>query len=133
MEFKRRRYNHSYLNIAPLVDVVFLLLLFFMLTSHLVEEPAVKVKLPASRTADSGTETVPTVLITKNGDLYFQDQKISIETLGQRIKESLSGTEDKRVRIKADRDVKLSVLIRVIDEIRFAGVRDFGIVTIKGD
>ena len=46
MEFERRRHNHAHMNIAPLVDVVFLLLLFFMLTSHLMQEPAIKIKLP---------------------------------------------------------------------------------------
>ncbi len=133
MEFKRTKYNHSYLNIAPLVDVVFLLLLFFMLTSHLVEEPSVKVQLPESRTAITDKQTVPTVVITKEGVVYFMNQQVSIKELREIVKDSLSKAGQKRIRIKADRDVKLSLLISVIDEIRLAGVRDFSIVTIKGD
>ncbi len=51
MKFERKR-SHVHLDIAPLVDVVLNLLLFFMLTSHLVEEPAIKIRLPDSRTAE---------------------------------------------------------------------------------
>ncbi len=133
MEFKRRRYNHSYLNIAPLVDVVFLLLLFFMLTSHLVEEPAIKVKLPESKTATTMTETIPTVVIDKKGRIFFQNQEIRLKDLKSLIAEELSDKKTKRVRIKADRDVSLSVVINVIDQIKLAGVRDFGIVTEKAN
>ena len=133
MEFKRRRYNHSYLNIAPLVDVVFLLLLFFMLTSHLIEEPAIKVKLPESKTANTMTETIPTVVIDKNGRIFFQNQEIRLKDLKALIAKELSDKKTKRVRIKADRAVSLSVVINVIDQIKLAGVRDFGIVTVKSN
>ncbi len=131
MEFKRRRYNHSYLNIAPLVDVVFLLLLFFMLTSHLIEEPAIKVKLPESKTATTMTETIPTVVIDKKGRIFFHNQEIRLKDLKALIERELSDKKTKRVRIKADRAVSLSVVINVIDQIKLAGVRDFGIVTVK--
>ena len=133
MEFKRRRYNHSYLNIAPLVDVIFLLLLFFMLTSHLVEEPAIKIKLPESKTATTMTETIPTVVINKKGRIFFHNQEIRLKDLKALIAKELSDKKTKRVRIKADRAVKLSVIVEVIDQIKLTGVRDFGIVTIKSN
>jgi len=64
MEFERKRSDNFQLNIAPLVDVVFLLLLFFMLTSHIIEEPVVKIKLPGSKTAANETEAIKTITIT---------------------------------------------------------------------
>ncbi len=131
MEFKRKRYSHPYLNVAPLVDVVFLLLLFFMLTSHLVQEPAVRVKLPESKTSSKSERSVPTVYITSKGDIYYQGKRVLLNKLRAKIQASIKTMEHKSIRIKADRDVKLSLLIRVIDEIKLAGIRDFGIVTVR--
>ena len=79
MEFERRRYNHSYMNIAPLVDVVFLLLLFFMLTSRLIREPTLKVRLPESKTAATEQETIRTITITRGGRIFFMDREIRLK------------------------------------------------------
>jgi len=128
MEFKRKKYNHSYLNIAPLVDVVFLLLLFFMLSSHLVQEPAIKIRLPESKTAVSKPEYLPTVFITSTGEIYLENEKVTLKDLSKKIKTYLQ-SGSKEVRIKADKNTSLSLLISVIDQIKVAGVKDFNIVT----
>lgn len=129
MEFERRRHNHSHMNIAPLVDVVFLLLLFFMLTSHLVQEPAIKIKLPESKTAEAKGDTVKTVMITKNGEIYFMDKRVDLNKLQMAIKEGVKDIQKDLLRIKADRDADVGTLISVIDEVRLAGVKNYSIVT----
>ncbi|MFA4911271.1 MAG: biopolymer transporter ExbD [Desulfobacteria bacterium] len=128
MEFERRRHNHAHMDIAPLVDVVFLLLLFFMLTSHLIQEPAIRIKLPESKTAETKNEVIKTVLITKDGELYFMDKRVDLKNLQTVIKEGLTDVERDFLRIKADRDVSVGILVSVIDEVRGSGVRDFSIV-----
>lgn len=129
MEFERKRHNHAHLNIAPLVDVVFLLLLFFMLTSHLMLEPAIKITLPDSRTSETKHEIIKTVLITKEGDIYYLDEKVNLNNLQKSIYDSLQDVEEDFLRIKADKDVNVGLLISVIDEVRLSGVRNFSIVT----
>lgn len=129
MEFERRRQNHSYLNIAPLVDVVFLLLLFFMLTSHLIEEPAIKMSLPDSTTAESMREISRTITITKNGELYFMDKRVDLKNLRALIQISLPEREKGVLRIKADKEVDVGLLVGVIDEVRLSDVKTFSIVT----
>ena len=128
MEFERKRY-HVHLDIAPLVDVVLNLLLFFMLTSHLVEEPAIKIRLPESTTAESMRETSQTITITKNGELYFMDKRVDLKNLRAVIQTSLPEREKGFLRIKADKEVDVGLLVSVIDEVRFAGVKNFSIVT----
>ncbi|NOZ68762.1 MAG: biopolymer transporter ExbD [Deferribacteres bacterium] len=132
MEFERRRYNHSYMNIAPLVDVVFLLLLFFMLTSRLIEEPAVKIRLPESKTAATGQQAVNTVIITKEGRIFFMDREVGLKGLRVAVREALTGKEKNSLRIKADRDAGVGLLVSVMDEARLAGVRNFSVVTDSG-
>ena len=129
MEFERRRHNHAHMNIAPLVDVVFLLLLFFMLTSHLMQEPAIKIKLPESKTAEAQKEEIKTVYISKEGDIFFMDKRLDLKDLKTAIKGSLKDSENDFVRIKADKESDVGVLVSVIDEVRLAGVRNYSIVT----
>lgn len=129
MEFERRRHRHTHLNIAPLVDVVFLLLLFFMLTSHLLQQPVIKLKLPQSKTAEAKNERVKTVLITKYGEIYFMDKRLDLKDLRLAVKSNLSDLEKDFLRIKADKDVSVGLLVSVIDEVRLSGVKNFSIVT----
>lgn len=131
MEFKRRRYNHSYLNIAPLVDVVFLLLLFFMLTSHFIEEQSIRVRLPESRTSEYTERAGIRIFINEKGDVILNRKKVKVEDLHTLLKEHISLEKTKNVEIRADRDVKVSLLMRVIDEIKLSGINDFNIVTEK--
>jgi biopolymer transport protein ExbD len=128
MEFERKRY-HVHLDIAPLVDVVLNLLLFFMLTSHLIEEPAIKIRLPDSTTAESMREISRTISITKNGELYFMDKRVDLKNLRALIQTSLAEREKGVLRIKADEEVDVGLLVSVIDEVRLSDVKTFSIVT----
>ena len=129
MEFERQRHNHAHMDIAPLVDVVFLLLLFFMLTSHLIQEPAIKIRLPDSKTAEAKNEEIKTVFITKDDGIYFMDRRVDLKSLKIAIKENFKDVERKFLRIKADRDVNVGILVSVIDEVRHSGIKNFSIVT----
>lgn len=127
MEFERKRSDNFQLNIAPLVDVVFLLLLFFMLTSHIIEEPAVKIKLPGSKTAANETEAIKTITITNDGKIYFMEKKVDLTELQAKLEEA---TDDKEtIKIKADKDASVDVLMKVVDTIRLSGINNFAIVT----
>jgi len=129
MEFERRRHSHHYIEIAPLVDVVFLLLLFFMLTSHLVQEPAVRIKLPESRTAEVKPETARTIWITKAEQVYFQDRPVELDRLVEALKGGAVGEGKGPLKIKSDREVPVGFLIKVIDAVRLAGISNFSILT----
>jgi biopolymer transport protein ExbD len=129
MEFERRRHSHQHIEIAPLVDVVFLLLLFFMLTSHLVQEPAVRIRLPESKTAEVKPEAVPTVYVSREEKIYFQDRQVDLERLIPILKGLQEKAPNQPLRLKADREVNVGFLIKVIDEVRLAGVSNFSIMT----
>jgi biopolymer transport protein ExbD len=128
MEFERKRY-HVHLDIAPLVDVVLNLLLFFMLTSHLIEEPAIKIRLPDSITAESMREISRIITITKNGEFYFMDKRVDLKNLRAAIQDSLPEREKGFLRIKADKEVDVGLLVSVIDEVQLSGIKTFSIVT----
>jgi biopolymer transport protein ExbD len=111
------------------VDVVLNLLLFFMLTYHLIDEPAIKIRLPDSRTAESMTEILQTITITKNGEIYFMDKRVDLKNLRALIQVSLPDREKGLLRIKADKELDVGLLVSVIDEVRLSDIKNFSIVT----
>ena len=129
MEFERRRRRHTHMDIAPLVDVVFQLLLFFMLTSHFLGEPAVKVRLPESQTAQVVEEGELVITVTREGEVYLGAERIELEALGVALKEAKESGAASSVRIRSDRDASVGLLMRVVDEVRGAGIKSFAIST----
>jgi len=132
MEIERRRYTKTYISIAPMIDVVFLLLLFFMLTSHLVQEPAIKINLPASKTALDPGEGLPTITVTRDRIIFWKQRPVDFEQLQQALAEHARTRNTPTLRIKADRDVHVGRLIRVVDAVQLAGIKSFSIVTERG-
>jgi biopolymer transport protein ExbD len=131
MEFERRKRRHSHIDIAPLVDVVFLLLLFFMLTFNMAMDQAILVRLPKSETADIQASSRITVTITREGLVHIQDQAIEIEAIPAVIRQQPEWSPDTPVNIRTDHDVSVGLLVRVIDGIRNSGSRHFNVLTEK--
>ncbi len=88
-------------------------------------------KLPESKTAEAQNEQVKTILITKNAEIYFMDKRVDIENLQRAILESTSDVKKDFLRIKADREADVGLLVKVIDEVRLSGVTKSSIVTEK--
>lgn len=97
-----------------------------------IEEPAIKIRLPDSRTAESMEEISRTITITKNGELYFMDKRVDLKNLRVAIQDSLPDREKGFLRIKADKELDVGLLVSVIDEVRLSDVKTFSIVTERG-
>jgi biopolymer transport protein ExbD len=119
-ELERRRKLDTNLNIAPLIDIVFLLLIFFVLTSHFVSHKGFKVKLPKAVNAQTQKNEQVIVFIDKEGGIYVNDQKIKIDRLKGLIRSELNKADSKTVVIKADESVPLGLAIKVMDAAREA-------------
>jgi biopolymer transport protein ExbD len=113
------------MNVTPLVDVVFQLLLFFMLTSQFIEEPAIKIALPKSKTSEVlANEEPKTISVTEAGQIYFMDKLVELKDLKTAI---LQAREQDFIKIKADSKVSLGLMVNVIDEVKLAGIKQFSI------
>jgi biopolymer transport protein ExbD len=131
MEIERRKRRHSHIDIAPLVDVVFLLLLFFMLTFNMAMDQAITIRLPKSETSDIQAGGRIMVAISREGLVFIQDQAIRIEALPAVIRQHPEWSLDTPVNIRADQDVSVGLLVRVIDGVRNSGSRRFNVLTEK--
>jgi len=115
MEFERRKKVSTQLNIAPLIDVVFLLLIFFMLSSHFVTQPGIKITLPTAVTAKLHLEENIIIFITKDNVLYLNNEKITVDNLLDKLRLKLREAKKKSVIIKADEKIDLGLAVKVMD------------------
>jgi biopolymer transport protein ExbD len=125
MRFIRgRREDEPRLGIAPLIDIVFLLLIFFMVTSHFDLASGVRLQLPemASRLSEGpGQDT--TVVIDSSGETYLGGKKITRDDLKEQLLASVRDQGIERIILQADKETKHGAVLGVIDLARAAGVR----------
>jgi len=128
MRFKRHaELKKGQLDIAPLIDVVFLLLIFFMLTSSFILQPGIKVKLPKAVTSETLPEEGIIVTVASDGVLYLSSSPITLRELGVMLKQA--ALENKPVLIKADRASAVGRVVEVWDLCRSNGISQVNIAT----
>ena len=127
MRFKRHaKLEKGNLDIAPLIDVVLLLLIFFMLTSSFISQPGIRINLPKAVTSEAIHEESLVITITDK-NIYLGDKKISLKDLKSSLK--FSARRDQPLLIKADEQVALGKVVEVWDLCRDAGISRINIAT----
>jgi biopolymer transport protein ExbD len=123
MKFRKSREEESRLGITPLIDIVFLLLIFFMLTSHFHIASGVPIRLPkiTQKDYDSKGHKI-TLVIDSSGRIYLKGKKIELNQLGREM-ESLVKKDDRvHLLLEADKDVSHGRVVDVMDLAKRAGV-----------
>lgn len=109
------------INIAPLVDVIFLLVIFFAVSTTFLETAGLKLELPASSsTADQELKEL-TVLLDAEGTIFFDEEIVTVDELGPRLRKALSARQQKRVVLRADKSSNHGDVVRLMDVCREAG------------
>lgn len=129
MEFEGRSRVHAHLDIAPLIDIVFLLLVFFMLTSTFLVPEAIELELPQSSSAELAEDTPVSIALNHLGELTLNGEPIALAALHSALKPLLAGDADKTVTVKSDAQVAVQELLAVMDEVRAAGGTNIAIAT----
>ncbi len=124
---RRTEIKKGQIDIAPLIDVVFLLLIFFMLTSNFVLQPGIKVKLPKAVTSEVLSSRNLTITLTGQDLLFLDDKPSSIAELSREIQ--IAAEENKTVLLKADSSSSLGRVVELWDLCRDAGVSQINIAT----
>ena len=114
----RRRVS---LDISPLLDVVFLLLIFFLVTTTFMPDASMELELPESTTATQSEVTPTMVTVGEDGGVQIDGDSVSIQEL-ERTVASLLPEEREKITVRADARVDYGVIVRIIDALRNAGV-----------
>lgn len=129
MKFKRVKLKEAGLDITPLIDVVFLLLIFFLLSSSFIMQPGIKVTLPEATTDDIKTKKDAFVTITRDGSYFLNEQAISLAVLPDKLRVMVAGEVDQLLIVKADREVTHGRVVEVMDIAKRAGIDRLAIAT----
>ncbi len=115
MEFEGRKKVSTHLNIAPLIDIVFLLLIFFMLSSHFAAQPGIKITLPTAVTGKLQLEDEVLIFIASDDRLYLNEEEVTLGSLPDKLALKLEAAKKKTVVIKADEKVDLALAVKIMD------------------
>ncbi len=123
MQFRFRQKRKLFINVASLIDVVFLLLIFFMVSSTFREQPGLKLELPEAKTAEIGELKEYTLFIGTDGKMFLNQDPVTFDNLEDALKAALADMKERALVLKADREVQHGTVVRVMDIARQSGVK----------
>jgi len=119
----------SQINVTPFVDVMLVLLIIFMVTAPMMIQ-GVDVSLPEATSEPLQSETENLLItIDKDNHVYINDYRVTLDFLQEKLQKILEGREDRSVYLRADKDISYGMVVRVMSEIKNAGVEKLGMVT----
>ena len=125
MKFKNKREGiRSNVDMTPMIDIVFQLILFFLVSTTFATLPGIKLNLPQSHTAESTSLMGITITADSNGALYFNDKEVSMTGLAEELLTFDTGTTKKEefpVSLEADSEVTNGTIVKIFDVIRESG------------
>ncbi len=125
MKFKNKREGiRSNVDMTPMIDIVFQLILFFLVSTTFATLPGIKLNLPQSHTAEATNMKGITITADDSGALYFNDKEVSMTGLGEELLTFDTGTTKKEefpVSLEADSLVTNGTIVKIFDVIRESG------------
>ncbi len=128
---RNRRSGAPEINMAPLLDMVFILLIFFLVTTSFVKEAGVDVERPVAKSAATKAATNMIIGIDKDGSVFMQGKRVDVRSVQPRMKQYVMETPKGSVVIAADKQSTTNTLIQVLDGCRLAGVKNISIAARK--
>jgi biopolymer transport protein ExbD len=129
IRYRRRPSQEQSIDMSPLIDMVFILLIFFMVSATFVKDMDLELQRPkASSSTPSSTKAVR-VYIDASGDTYIDNQPVRVWIIQSKLRDMLRTSSDSSVLVVTDEGVPARKLIEVVDQCRLAGAKDVGVVT----
>ena len=120
------------INLTPLIDIVFLLLIFFMLTANFIQNEGLKINIPETKStpAEVKKENI-IVYLTRENKIYFKGKFLTETQLFIELKKELKTNPEKIVILKSDKQALVENAIKILDIAKNAGAKKFVIATKK--
>jgi len=115
------------INLTPLIDMVFILLIFFVVTSSFVKESGIEVNRPSAKSAERQERGNIIISITKKGEIWIDRRRINLSALRANVERLHAENPEGSVIIAADRDARTGILVEALDQARLAGVANVSI------
>lgn len=132
---RRRRKNQeeeAAIDLTPMLDVVFIMLIFFIVTTSFVKESGIDVNRPSASTAKKKERASILVGISQNGEIWIQKRRIDIRSVRANIERLHAESPEGTVVIQADKLSETGILVQVMDQVRLAGVESISVAASAG-
>ena len=129
MKIKVHREPMTSFNTISLTDIIFLLLVFFLLSSTFVLQPGIKVQLPKTTNSDISSEKSIVISLTKEGTVYLNDELVNRVELGARLRQMVLNVGNPIIALRSDKASTIENLIEIMDIAKTAGGERFMIIT----
>lgn len=124
---RRKRSDALEINMGPLIDLVFLLLIFFLVTTTFVKETGLEVHRPSAKTAERKEKSTILIGVSKEGTIYMENRIIDIRAVRANVEKLLAENPEAGVIVVADKQSQTGVAVNVIDQCRLAGAKGVSI------
>jgi biopolymer transport protein ExbD len=118
------------INVAPLIDIVFLLLIFFMLASEFTDFKTIDMVSPSQKNKEINKSDLPIIIeLSENGNININSKEVKFNELPGIINKKLNNKKDNKVVVSTPTETKVNVLIKVVDTIRKLGIENIALIT----
>lgn len=132
-----RRFSHKHtkeeteINLTPMLDVVFIMLIFFIVTTSFVKEAGIEVNRPSAKTSQQKTEANILIAIKNNDEIWIDKRMVDIRAVRSNIERLKASNTQSSVVVQSDKDARTGTLVKVMDQVRLAGITNISISTLK--
>jgi len=123
--------DESEVNLTPMLDVVFIMLIFFIVTASFVREAGIQVERPSAVNTDLIKSGNILVAISQNGEVWIQKRRVGIDQVRSNIERLLAESPKASVIVQADRKSKNGVFVKVMDQAKQAGAQQVAIAALE--
>ena len=131
MRFKRRLSTQSTPNLIPMIDVVFQLVVFFMVSTTFIITPGISLVLPSSQTAEPVAMSKLVITVVARDEIYYNKERHTLASLSSRLAEITEAEKEqiKTVILEGDRTISYSLLVEILDVLRINGFKGVNLRT----
>lgn len=130
--FSHKQYKEeTEINLTPMLDVVFIMLIFFIVTTSFVKESGIEVNRPSAQTSKQKAKANILIAIRNDNEIWIDKRMVDIRAVRANIERLKASNSQNSIVIQADKDAKTGTLVQVMDQVRLAGITNISISTIK--
>ena len=131
MRFRQKKELDQAVDISPLIDMVFILLIFFMVSTTFVKDMKLDIERPGASSATRASSKVIKVYIDSQAQTFIDNQPIKVWALQSKLRDMLRASTEKSILVVTDETVPVEKLIEVVDQCRLSGAKDVAVAAKK--
>lgn len=129
MRYTRKKKSSQEVDMGPLIDMIFILLIFFVVSTTFNKDMNLELERPDAKSSSMASTKAIRVFIDRNGNTYVDEQPVKIWMLQSRVRDLVAVSDSKNVLVVADRLIPAERLIEVVDQCKLGGATSVGVAT----